>query len=62
MIMNVEANDVRGLEKKGLDRTVWKASVNAGVDVSLVSWSCGGLLLETMSRCTIDPGSRTVSC
>jgi hypothetical protein len=50
MIMNVEANDVRGLEKKGLDRTVWKASVNAGVDVSLVSWSCGGLLLETMSR------------
>ncbi|KAI4763353.1 hypothetical protein E4T52_08036 [Aureobasidium sp. EXF-3400] len=35
-IANVEANDVRGLEKKGLDRTVWKASVNAGVDISLI--------------------------
>jgi hypothetical protein len=38
-IMNVEANDVRSLEKKGLDRTVWKASISAGVDVSLVSLS-----------------------
>jgi hypothetical protein len=36
-ILNTEANDVRALEKKGLDRTVWKARVNAGVDISLVS-------------------------
>jgi uncharacterized protein YxjI len=38
-ILNTEANDVRALEKKGLDRTVWKARVSAGVDVSLVSLS-----------------------
>ena len=37
MVTNTEANDVTSLEKKGLDRTVWKASINAGVDVSLVS-------------------------
>lgn len=37
IIMNIEANDVRSLEKKGLDRTVWKAKIEAGVDVSLVS-------------------------
>lgn len=36
-ILNVEANDVYALEKKGLDRTVWKAKIEAGVDVSLVS-------------------------
>ena len=39
MVTNTEANDVTSLEKKGLDRTVWKASINAGVDVSLVSLS-----------------------
>jgi hypothetical protein len=37
-ILNTEANDVQSLEKKGLDRTVWKAKVNAGVDISLVSF------------------------
>jgi len=37
MVTNTEANDVTSLEKKGLDMTVWKASINAGVDVSLVS-------------------------
>ncbi|CAD0027745.1 unnamed protein product [Aureobasidium pullulans] len=36
-IMNTEANDVTSLEKKGLDRTVWKARINTGVDISLVS-------------------------
>lgn len=36
-ILNTEANDVYSLEKKGLDRTVWKAKIEAGVDVSLVS-------------------------
>jgi hypothetical protein len=45
-IANVEANDVRSLEKKGLDRTVWKASVNAGVDVSLVSHRILTCLIE----------------
>jgi hypothetical protein len=29
---------VQSPEKKGLDRTVWKARVNAGVDISLVSF------------------------
>jgi hypothetical protein len=37
-ILNTEANDVQSLEKKGLDRTVWKAKVHAGVDISLVSF------------------------
>jgi hypothetical protein len=45
-IANVEANDVRSLEKKGLDRTVWKASVDAGVDVSLVSHRILTCLIE----------------
>jgi hypothetical protein len=49
-IMNTEANDVRSLEKKGLDRTVWKARVNAGVDISLVSLSCGDSSLGNCSR------------
>ncbi|KAI5271012.1 hypothetical protein E4T47_05660 [Aureobasidium subglaciale] len=35
-ILNTEANDVGSLEKKGLDRTVWKAHINKGVDVSLI--------------------------
>ena len=43
-VTNVEANDVYALEKKGLDRTVWKASVNAGADISLVSFCvCPGV-------------------
>lgn len=36
-ILNTEANDVMSLEKKGLDRTVWKAHINSGVDISFVS-------------------------
>ncbi|KAI4842263.1 hypothetical protein E4T44_07408 [Aureobasidium sp. EXF-8845] len=35
-ILNTEANDVQSPEKKGLDRTVWKARINAGVDISLI--------------------------
>ncbi|KAI4719877.1 hypothetical protein E4T48_03861 [Aureobasidium sp. EXF-10727] len=35
-IVNTEANDVYMLEKRGLDRSVWKAQVNAGVDVCLM--------------------------
>ncbi|KAG9594676.1 hypothetical protein KCU77_g5955, partial [Aureobasidium melanogenum] len=35
-ILNTEANDVVSLEKKGLDRTVWKARINSGVDISFI--------------------------
>ncbi|KAH0365273.1 hypothetical protein KCU65_g6228, partial [Aureobasidium melanogenum] len=35
-ILNTEANDVTSLEKKGLDRTVWKAHINSGVDISFI--------------------------
>ncbi|KAG9698975.1 hypothetical protein KCU95_g16972, partial [Aureobasidium melanogenum] len=35
-ILNTEANDVFSLEKKGLDRTVWKARINNGVDISFI--------------------------
>lgn len=38
-ILNVEANDVYRLEKNGLDRTVWEAHINAGVDITFVSLS-----------------------
>jgi hypothetical protein len=37
-ILNIEANDVYRLEKNGLDRTVWEAHINAGVDLSFVSF------------------------
>ncbi|KAI5206785.1 hypothetical protein E4T39_02350 [Aureobasidium subglaciale] len=35
-VLNTEANDVSSLEEKGLDRTVWKAHINKGVDASLI--------------------------
>lgn len=36
-ILITEANDVLSLKKKGFDRTVWKAHINSGVDISFVS-------------------------
>ena len=54
MITNTEANDVTSLEKKGLDRTVWKASISAGVDVSLVSSSRGSCLHAVGLRLTVN--------
>lgn len=35
----VEENDVVGLEKRGLDRSVWQARVAGGVDLAVVSYS-----------------------
>lgn len=68
-MMNTEANDVANLEKKGLDRTVWKAHVQRGVDVSLVSQNI--LHSLTSSRLcwksaivndVIDTGRHTLHC
>lgn len=47
-IRNVEDNDVNKLEEKGLDRSVWRARVASGVDLSMVSdlfWILRGMLI-----------------
>lgn len=56
-IRNVEDNDVTSLEKKGLDRSVWRARVAPGVDLSMV-----GDLFQNVRRRLIEQNRFWLRC